>query len=202
MLDIETVSNQLLLSLHNRIVHPLLLPDPLLDVVHEGCHHVELVRIAIVSIVPASLCEAGQIAQVVPRNFTDLLSGLRLEKGVQGYVAEDKHPHMLLAHRDIDVLDISLFVRDDASGTDVKSSFLPYLADCAIEILFVLVDFDTGERPGGAFLPAFDEDHLLHALIEQDSAAHWHAHLVCQEFLVRGEMLFAGEAAQKRTVLE
>jgi hypothetical protein len=109
---------------------------------------------------------------------------------------------VLLAHRDIDVFDIPLFVGDDASGTYIKSSLLPYLADGAIEILFVLVDLATRERPRRALFPAFDEHHLLHALIKQDGAAHWHAHLICQKFLVCGEMLFAGEAAQERTVLE
>jgi hypothetical protein len=202
MLGVETMCNQLLLSLYHRIIHPLLVSNPLLDVTHEWCNHVKLVRTAIVSIVPASLGEAGQIAQVVPRNLADLLSGFRLEKGVQGYIAEDEHPHVLLAHRDIDVLDIPLFIRDNASGANIKSSFLPYLADSAIEILLVLVDLATRERPGRALFPAFDEDHLFHALVKQNGAAHWHAHLVRQEFLIRGEMLFAGEAAQERTVLE
>jgi hypothetical protein len=202
VLGVETMCNQLLLSLYNRIVHPLLLSNPLLDVAHKWCHHIELVGITIVSIVPASLGEAGQIAQVVPRNLADLLPGFRLEKCVQGYVAEDEHPHMLLAHGDIDVLDIPLFIRNDTSGTNIKSGFFPNLADCAIEILFVLVDFATWERPGGTLFPAFNEHHLFHALIKQDGAAHWHAHLVCQEFFIRGEMLFAGEAAQERTVLE
>jgi hypothetical protein len=194
--------NQLLLSLYNRIIHPLLLSNPFLDVTHEGCHHVELVRTTVVSVVPASLGEAGQIAQVVPRNLADLLSCFRLKKGIQRYVAEDEHPHVLLAHRDINVLDVLLFIGNDASGTNIEPSFLPYLADGAVEIFFVLVDLATWERPGRALFPAFDEHHLLHALIEQDGAAHWHAHLVCQEFLIRGEMLFAGEAAEERTVLE
>jgi hypothetical protein len=186
MLGVETMCNQLLLGLYHRIIHPLLMSNPLLDMTHEWCNHVKLVRTAIVSVVPAPLGEAGQIAQVVPRNLADLLSGFRLEKCVQGYVAEDEHPHVLLAHRNIDVLDISLFIRDNASGANIEPSFLPYLTDCAIEILLVLVDLAPRERPGRALFPAFDEDDLFHALVKQNGAAHWHAHLVCQEFLIRG----------------
>lgn len=202
LLRVKTMCDQLLFGLRNRFIHPPLLLNPLLDVAHERCNHVELVRVAIVSVIPASLDEAGQVAQVVPIDLADFLPGFGFKESVQRHVAEDEHPHMLLAHRDIDVLDIPLFFRNDASGTNVKSGFLPYLADGAVEIFFVLVDLATRERPGRALFPAFDEHYSLHALVEQNGAAHRHAHLVCQEFLVRGEMLFAGEAAQERTVLE
>ena len=202
LMGVEAMCNQLLLRLYNCIIHPLLLSNPLLYVAHEWCHHIELVRVATVSIVPAPLGEPGQIAQIVPGDFADLFPGFGLEKSVQRYVAEDEHPHVLLAHRDIDVLGIPLFVRNDAGCTDVKPSLLPHLPDGAIEILFVLVNLATRERPRRALLPAFDEQHLLHALIKQDGATHGHAHLVCQKFLIRGEMLFAGEAAEEWTVLK
>jgi hypothetical protein len=62
MLSVEPMCDQLFLSLCNRLVLSLLLSNPLLDVAHERCHHVKLVRIAIVSFVPVAPNEARQIS--------------------------------------------------------------------------------------------------------------------------------------------
>lgn len=202
MLRVEAVCDQLFLGLCNRVVLSLLLADPLLDVAHERSHHVKLVRVAIVSFVPVASDKSRQIPQIVPRDFADFLPGLGLKVGVEWHVPENEHPHMLLAHRDVNVLHVALVLRNQASSANVESSLLPHFADGAVEILLVLVDLATWERPRRALLPSLHEDHALHALIEQDGAAHGHAHLVCQELLVCCKVLLASEAAEERTMLE
>lgn len=103
---------------------------------------------------------------------------------------------MLFSHSDVNILDIPLVFRNQTSRAHVESGLLPHFADSAIDVFLIFVDLSAWEGPRRAFLPALDEHHALHALIEKDGAAHRHAHLVCQELLIRGKMLLAGEATQ------
>jgi hypothetical protein len=202
MLGVQSVCNQLFLGLHNRLISPPLLANPFLDVAHERCHHIELIRVAIVAFIPVAPDESRQISQVIPRDLADLLPGFGLKVGVERNIAEDEHPHMLLAHRDVNVLHVPLILRDQASSTNVESGLFPDFTDSAVEVLLVLVDLATWERPRRAFLPPLHKHHPLHTLVEQDGTTHRHAHFVCQELLVCRKMLLASEAAQERTVLE
>jgi hypothetical protein len=61
MLSTDAMCNQLFFGLRNCLVLSLLLANPLLDVAHERCHHVELVRVAIISFIPVAPNEPRQI---------------------------------------------------------------------------------------------------------------------------------------------
>ena len=59
--SIYSMCDQLFFGLRNRLVLPLLLANPLLDVAHERSHHVELVRVAVISFISIAPNETRQI---------------------------------------------------------------------------------------------------------------------------------------------
>ena len=71
-------------------------------------------------------------------------------------ISEDVQPDMLLAHRDINIFHFFCF-RDQASSPDVVTSLFVYLANGTIKIIFILVDFSSGEAPIRSFFPALDK---------------------------------------------
>lgn len=202
MMHIKTVRCKLLLGLHNSCKFSPLLPNPLLEVPNKRRDHVELIRTSSLSIVPILLRESRQITQIVPVNLANLLARPRLEVRIKRHVSEDEHAHVLLSHRDIDILGFLFVFGRKTSSPNIKASLLVHLANCTIQVLLILIDLPTRERPRRAFLPAAHQQNTLHTLIEQDGAAYGHAHLVGQKLFIGCDVLCIGKAAQKRTVLE
>lgn len=61
MLSIDAMCNQLFFGLRNCLILPLLLANPLFDVAHERSHHVELVRVTVISFIPVAPNKTRQI---------------------------------------------------------------------------------------------------------------------------------------------
>jgi hypothetical protein len=108
---------------------------------------------------------------------------------------------MLFAHGDFNELDV-LFTLDQPGFTNIVTSFLVDLTDGTVEILFILVDFPTGKAPIGALLPAFDEDDLVHLMIQHDSSTNRHPGLVGQELGERCQVVILRPICHERTVLK
>lgn len=190
-----------------RGINLALLDDPLLQRNEERRYHVEFVgivrvfgRVVVVVLVPL-LPEGRQIGQLVPLDLANLLPGAGLEVGVNGDIAENVEPNLLVAHSDLNELGV-LAGRDETRGADVEPGLLVHLADRAVQVVLVLVDLSPGEAPVRALLPTPHQKHRVHGLIQQDSPTHGDACLVLQELLERLYVDADGEGGQEGAVLE
>lgn len=171
--------------MHLRVEFALLC-DPLLQGTNKWCHHVKLAGIG--CIVVSILFESGQIRELIPLNLADLLPRPGRKLRIHGYTSKDVKPHMLFAHRDLDVLDV-LFVLDQASFSEIQARFLMHLSDRAVQVLLILVDFTARKTPTRTLLPPFYQDHMVHGIVEQDRASHGDPSLVGQELGKGGDVM-------------
>ena len=159
-------------------------------------HHIELIRIHRITArrLPRFVfLETWKILDIVPLDLANLLSCLGFKVSVFRHSTKDEKTHMLLAHCDVDFLNILLILGDKARGANVKACLLPHLSNGAVQVLLIFVDLASRKAPACAFLPAPNQDNFLHALIHHDSATHRHSHLVRQKLLVGLQVLFAAE---------
>lgn len=147
------------------------------------------------------LFESRKIRQLIPLNLANLLPRSGRELRIHGDASEDVQPHMLFAHRDFDVLDV-LFILDQASFSKIKPRLLVYLSNRAVQVLLILVDFTSRKTPAGTLLPSFDQDHMVHGIIEQNRSSHGNSSLVSQELGEGGEVMVVRPLRHERAMLK
>ena len=77
----------------------------------------------------------------------NLFARLWLKVRVHGYASKDIEPHLLLPQRDVDILCIIFVGWDQASFSQVEAGLFVHLADCAVNVFFILVDLSPREAP-------------------------------------------------------
>lgn len=178
--------------------------DDLLEIVHERSDDVELVGVedqmlsSAFGLIPPLLC--GQIDQPEPLNLADLFSRLGHKIGVLRDTTEDEELHVLGSHGLLDVFDPPR-ICDQAGSFDVEASLFPCFADSAIQVVFILVYLAAREAPRAILLPAFDQQDLVHVVVQQDSAANWHTVLVLQETVEGISHVLLGPVLEERASL-
>ena len=166
------------------------------DIELVGIHH-QLIASAFGSMLLA-LCR--QVGKSEPLDFADLFPGLRHEVVVHGHTTEDKQLHVLLPNGLLERLDTPT-IWDQASGIEIEARLFPCLADGTIEIVFVFVDLASGKTPRATLLPAFDQQDLVHFLVQENGASHGYAILVLYEDVEGIGQLFLGRVLKERTSL-
>ncbi|PNY29886.1 hypothetical protein TCAP_00200 [Tolypocladium capitatum] len=170
------------------VVHLFLRGDPLLQRYQERRNHVKLVGVGagsrVIVVLSSLLAERRELRQLVPLDLANLLPCSGLEVCVHRDVAKNVEAELLLSHGDLDVLGLLLDGHQTGSA-NVQASFFVYLPNSAVQIVFVFVDLASRETPVSALLPALDEHHRVHCLVEHDGAANGDSCLVLQKLLKR-----------------
>lgn len=171
---------------------------------HEWSDNVELVGVhnqveaATFRLILPPLC--GQVGKSEPLNFANLFSGLRHEIVIHGNITEDKQLHILLPNGLLEGLDI-FPLWDQTSSIEIEASLFPCLTNGTVEVVFIFVDLTTWKTPCATLLPAFNQQHLIHLVVQEDGTPHRHTVFILYKYVEGiGQLLFGG-VLEERTSL-